>query len=91
MKITVKEVPTRDWMSEKAIKVVNDFNACGKKLSLVTYEEPTEDYTLDDILDEGMYDFEYPDCPEAVELETMIEELANGARFIGFDIPDLEV
>lgn len=89
-KITIKAVPTMDWMTEKAIEVVNNFNECGHKLIMIPFEDDASE-KIEDILEEGMYYFEFPDCPEAVILEEMIEEASYYPRYIHFTKEDLEM
>ena len=86
---TVKNVPYQRWMTEAAQKVVDDFNKSGKKLVLSFYEEPENEEDLDCMLDEGMYDFIYPECPEAEQLKVMVEEASLYPRYLGFEVSDL--
>lgn len=88
-KVAVKSVPHQTWMTEEARKVVDDFNKSGKKLTLSFYNEPESMDDLECMLDEGMYDFIYPDCPEAEQLKVMVEEAEKYPRYLGFDASDL--
>ena len=88
-KVAVKSVPYQRWMTEEARKVVDDFNKSGKKLTLSFYSEPDSMDDLECMLDEGMYDFIYPECPEAEQLKVMVEEAEKYPRYLGFDSSDL--
>lgn len=89
--IAVNEIPKQRWFSEKAEELVNNFNAYAKEhkdgrlvLSMYSEHESVED--LDYALEEGMYDFIYPqNNPYSGELKQMVEEAEKVARFLGFN------
>ena len=87
--IQVKKVPYERWMNEKGMKVIDDFNQCGKHLTLSFYDEPENTEVLESMLEEGMYDFIYPDCKESKYLKAVIDEAELYARCIYFEINDL--
>lgn len=87
--IPAKNIPYQRWMTEESKKIVDDFNKSGKHLILSFFNEPEGSDELDCMLDEGMYDFIYPDCPEAEQLKAMVDEAAKYPRYLGFDVSDL--
>ena len=87
--IPAKTVPYQRWMTDEAKKVVDAFNKSGNKLTLSFYSMPSDLDELDCMLEEGMYDFIYPDCPEAEQLKVMVEEAEKYPRYLGFDVSDL--
>lgn len=89
--IPVKSIPYQRWMTNAAKKVVDDFNNSGKKLTLSFYDMPSDTYELECMLEEGMYDFIYPNCPEAEQLKVMVDEAAKYPRYLGFDVSDLYI
>lgn len=84
--VSVDKVPYMDWMSDKAKKVVKDFNRSGKHLALLLYEdEPESREDVECLVEEGQYEYSYPNCPESKELKKLIEEAAEVARYIAFN------
>ena len=91
--LPVKKIPYQRWMTKAAQKVVDDFNKSGKHLTLSFFSELEGREELECMLDEGMYDFIYPDCPESKALKVMVDEAeaAQYPRYLGFDIEDLVI
>ena len=89
--LPVKKIPYQRWMTKAAKKVVDDFNKSGKHLTLSFFSEPEGYDELDCMLDDGLYDFIYPDCPEAQALREMVEEAAKYPRYLGFEVEDLVI
>lgn len=90
MNVVTKRVNEAVWMTDEAKKIVKDFNEAEGNLILSFYDEheTVEDY--ESALEEGMYDFIYPEAnPHSEELKEMIEEASKYPRFIGFDYDDL--
>lgn len=95
--IVAKRVPSQKWFDYDCFKklnaeqVVKAFNESGKKLILSFYEEPSDTYELDCMLEEGMFEFIYPDCPEAEALRALVEEAEKFPRYLGFDVEDMDI
>lgn len=87
--VMVKSVPVMTWMTKKAEDIVNKFNNSGSKLMLSLYSEPENSEELDCMLEEGMYEFIYPNTPEAKELEKMVIEAEKYPRYLGFSLSDV--
>ena len=87
--VMVKSVPVMTWMTKKAEDIVNKFNNSGSKLMLSVYSEPENSGELDWMLEEGRYEFIYPNTPEAKELEKMVIEAEKYPRYLGFSISDV--
>ena len=87
--VRVKSVPVMTWMTKKAEDIVNRFNNSGSKLMLSLYSEPENSEELDCMLEEGMYEFIYPNTPEAKELEKMVSEAEKYPRYLGFRSSDV--
>lgn len=99
MYIAVNEIPKERWMNEKALKLVDNFNAVAKenkmaRLVLMTHDDPSSREELESILEEGMYDFFFS-CmktnPYTEELKSMIDEAENRARFLYFELSNLDI
>ena len=92
MIITVKEIPVPQWANEKAVAIIERFNQQGNKLKLDMYKQDITSFEdLEVELDQGYYDFIYPDCKEAKDLKEMIEDAEQNHRYLGFDVSDLDV
>ena len=90
--ITVKEIPVPQWANEKAVAIIERFNQQGKKLKLDMYKQDITSFEdLEVELEQGYYDFIYPDCKEAKDLKEMIEDAEQYPRYLGFDVSDLDV
>ena len=87
--VMVKSVPVMPWMTKKAEDIVNKFNNSGSHLMLSLYSEPENSEELDCMLEEGMYDFIYPNTTEAKELEKMVSEAEKYPRYLGFSLSDI--
>ena len=99
MYIAVNEIPKERWMNEKSLKLVDNFNAVAKenkmaRLVLMTYDDPSSREELESILKEGMYDFFFS-CmktnPYTEELKLMIDEAEKYARFLYFELSNLDI
>lgn len=84
-RMTVKRIRVPEWCNESDRKVIEDFNAQDKKLCLNVYE------TLDLVqaLEEGMYEFVYPECEEAERLKDLVDHSARRVRYLSFEVTDL--
>lgn len=82
--LTVKSVPYSRFMNDKAKALVDAFNASGEKLKLQVYDH-YRNRSLDDILEEGMYDYI---CSNS-ELVDMLYELSDAASPVGWDVEDV--
>lgn len=92
MVITVKEIPVPQWANEKAVAVIERFNQQGKKLKLDMYKQDMTSFEeLEVELEQGYYDFIYPDCKEAKDLKEMVEDAEQYPRYLGFSTSDLDV
>ena len=93
--IVAKRVPEQKWFGYKcfsnAAQIVKAFNDSGKKLILSFYDEPADTYELDCMLEEGMYEFIYPNCPEAEALKALVEEAEKFPRYLGFNVEDMDI
>lgn len=91
--VKVKEVPVTPYMSEKAVKIVTDFNKSGNELYLLIYTG----YDITTLDDEGMYDFLFKiddegtdeDAKLCRELEKVFNELWDVARPVHFSSEDV--
>lgn len=90
-RLLVNNVPAMPWMNDKAFEIVTEFN----NSSSVLYLDIRNNYqnrTLDDILEEGMYDYSFNKNSDiAMALLELIEEAENFACFLYFDADDLQV
>ena len=95
--VVVNEIPKQRWFKEKSEEIVNNFNAYAKdhknaRLILSMYEEHETLEDLEFALEEGMYDFYYPQAnPYSKELADMVEEASKFPRFLGFDTSCLDI
>ena len=94
MLVRVKKVPVTEFMSEKAVRIVEAFNRSGNTLYLLIH--PGHD--LSTLEDEGMYDFlfnpEIGDLESAKlcgELNEVLEYMFTAARPVFFSKEDIEV
>ena len=90
-RLLVHNVPTEPWMNQKGLELVEKFNSSDTVLYLDIRENYQND-TLEDILDQGMYNYSFNKQSElASELLKMMEEAEDMACFICFDFEDIEV
>lgn len=92
--VVVKNIPKVYWLNERGRKVIDDFNyqanTVGGKLILSLYEEPTTEEDLEGLLDEGMYDYVFPNSNTvSEELKDLIKDSENYGRFLSFSVEDL--
>jgi len=81
-KLKVKTIGTCYWMNEKALDLVHKFNASGMVLYLDVYED-YQSRTLEDIMEEGMYDYSFNKENElSEEFLIMLDEAEGYARFL---------
>lgn len=97
MNCVVNEIPEQRWFSDEAKVLVNNFNAYSRdhkeaRLVLELYSEPESQEDLEQMLEEGMYDFSYPSGnPYSNELKEMVEEAEKYPRYLGFGIDNLDL
>lgn len=95
--VVVNEIPEQKWFSEKSKEVVDNFNAYAKenkpaRLILALYEEPENTEALESNLEEGMYNFVYPESnPYSKQLEEMVTEAEKYPRYLGFALENLDI
>lgn len=96
-RVKVNEIPEQVWFSEFSKEVVSNFNSYAKenkqaRLILALYEEPEDNEALEMDLEEGMYDFIYPESnPYSKELEEMVTEAEKYPRYLGFTLENLDI
>lgn len=88
MKITVKNVPEMTWMSDYARYVVEEFNTRTAKLQLDVYCDTAEE--LPTALEDGMFDYIYPETTMGMMLKDLIEDAAKYPRYLYFTVADVE-
>lgn len=90
-RLLVHNVPTEPWMNQKGLELVEKFNNSDTVLYLDIRKNYQND-TLENIMDQGMYDYSFNKESElALELLKMMEEAEDMACFIYFDFEDIEV
>lgn len=97
MLVRVKKVPTNEFMSDKALKLVEKFNGS----SCVLYLNIHPGYDLSTLDEEGMYDFVFAICDDEqdtsddeslrliAEMEEMFDALWSVARPVHFSKEDV--
>lgn len=91
-KLRVKRIVPANWCNEEAVEVINTFNQSKKHLVLDMYNENIT--TLDQLeneLEQGMYDFIYPNGEEATRLREVIEDASKYPRYLNFGVENIEV
>lgn len=88
--MTIKDVPVMTWLNKKGEEIVNNFNEHEGNLVLSLFNEPDTTEDLEVMLQEGMYDFIYPENnPISPELKEVIEDSGNHARYFYFELSDV--
>ena len=93
-RLVVNMIRKPSWLNERGRKVIDDFNyqanTVGGKLILSLYEEPTTEEDLESLLEEGMYDYIFPNSNTvSEELKDLIQDSENYGRFLSFSVEDL--
>lgn len=91
MKVTVKNVPEMEWMSESAKEVVRKFNKSSAKLYLELYCDTPCIRLIEELLEDGLYDYVYPPCEIGRQLQELIEEVAKYPRYLYFTRKDITI
>jgi hypothetical protein len=82
--IVVDSVPYSRFMNAEARRMVDSFNASGEKLKLIVMDH-YKNKDLEDILDQGMYEY---DCSDKQLIE-MLYEMVDFASAVGWDVEDV--
>lgn len=82
--LTVDRIHYSRFMNDTAKKMVDEFNTSNETLKLDVYPHYV-DASLEDILEEGMYDY----VSDNKELVEMLYELNDAASPVGWDVEDI--